>query len=65
MGEIVNLRKARKKRLIALAESEAAGNRFAHGRRKDERRQAQAERESQKKNIEAHRLEGPSADDGD
>jgi hypothetical protein len=64
MGEIVNLRQARKKRAAVAADSEAAVNRRIHGRSKNERRASDAERASAKRHIEAHRLEKP-ADDGD
>jgi hypothetical protein len=63
MGEIVNLRQARKKRAMAAAESEAAVNRRVHGRSKNERRASEAERASSKRHIDAHRLQKP-ADDG-
>jgi hypothetical protein len=62
MGEIVNLRRARKNRAIAAAESEATANRLAHGRRKDERRQATAERTAVEERLDAHRLEKPASD---
>jgi Domain of unknown function (DUF4169) len=61
MGEIVNLRRARKRQANEAAEREAAANRFAHGRPKDERRRLKAEREAETKRLDGHRLQ-PSGD---
>jgi hypothetical protein len=62
MGEIVNLRRARKRRAIAAAQSEAAANRLVHGRCKGERRQTAAERTAAEDRLDAHRLEKPAGD---
>ena len=57
MGDIVNLRRARKKAERELAERKASANRLLHGRSKAEReldakRDAKARRE-----LERHRIE--------
>jgi hypothetical protein len=62
MGEIVNLRRARKRQTIASAEREAAANRIAFGRRKDERRLSEAERDAAGKTLDAHLREKPGGD---
>ena len=58
MGEIVNLRRARKRQASATAEREAAANRLVHGLGKDERRRLKAEREAEAKRLDGHQL-GP------
>ncbi len=63
MGEIVNLRRARKRQANEAAEREAAANRLAHGLGKDERRRLRAESEAQTKRLDGHRLQ--ASDDGD
>jgi hypothetical protein len=62
MGEIVNLRRARKKRAIAAAESEAAANRLAYGRSKEESRATKAERDAAERRLDSHRLRTPPSD---
>lgn len=66
MGEIVNLRRARKKRARDDAEAEAAKNRAAHGRTKAERRMAATKRGKDEAALDGHRLEerpaGPDAE---
>jgi hypothetical protein len=61
MGEIVNLRRARKRQTNDAAEREAAANRLVHGLPKDERRRLKAERDSRAKQLDGHRLQ-PSGD---
>jgi hypothetical protein len=57
MGEIVNLRRARKKSERQLAEREAAVNRALHGRSKAQR-DLEAEREAKaRRELESHRIE--------
>ena len=53
LGEIVNLRRARKQRRRAEEEAAAAANRIAHGVGKAAKREARAERE-----LAARALEG-------
>jgi hypothetical protein len=62
MGEIVNLRRARKKQAAALAESEAAANRLAYGRSKEEKGAAKAERRIAERRLDSHRLQTPPKD---
>jgi Domain of unknown function (DUF4169) len=62
MGEIVNLRRARKKRAAAVAEEEAAANRLAYGRSKGENRAAKAERVIAERRLDSHRLQTPPSD---
>jgi hypothetical protein len=64
VGEIVNLRRTRKRRAAAAAESEAAANRLVHGLAKGERRAVETERALTERRLEAHRL-GKPTDDGD
>ena len=61
MGDIVNLRRVRKRQANEAAEREAAANRLVHGRPKDERRRLKAEREAEAKRLDGHRLQ-PSGD---
>jgi Domain of unknown function (DUF4169) len=57
MGEIVNLRRARKKSERQLAEREAAANRALHGRSKAQR-DLEAQREAKaRRELESHRIE--------
>jgi len=55
MAEIVNLRRARKLKARAVAETEAAANRLAHGRKKAERNQSKAEQEAADRKLDGHR----------
>jgi hypothetical protein len=61
MGEIVNLRRARKQRRRELDESAAAANRLVHGLAKADKEQARAEHERSEQAHAAHRRE---RDDG-
>ena len=57
MGEIVNLRRARKNSERQLAEREAAANRLLHGRSKVER-ELEAKRDAKaRRELERHRIE--------
>ncbi|MBY6240885.1 DUF4169 family protein [Methylosinus sp. Sm6] len=56
MGEIVNLRRARKDEARRRREAEASSNRLAFGRSKTERELAAASAELEKKRLDAHRL---------
>lgn len=66
MGEIVNLRRARKHRARADADRTAEANRVAFGRTKAEKSLTRAERELAERRIEGHRLDpaSPPARDG-
>jgi hypothetical protein len=54
MGEIVNLRKARKRKAAAQAEVAAAANRAAFGVSKKERAKAEAERILAQARLDGH-----------
>jgi hypothetical protein len=55
MGEIVNLRRARKRQASAKAEAEAAANRVAFGVSRSARSGAETERAAAERRFEAHR----------
>ncbi|MDF2116693.1 DUF4169 family protein [Roseiarcaceae bacterium H3SJ34-1] len=57
MGDVVNLRRARKLKGRDDSAKTAAANRLAFGRTKAEVRLTQAERELERKRIDAHRLQ--------
>jgi hypothetical protein len=62
MGDIVNLRKARKNRERAEKESRAQENRRAYGRSKAERMLSEAKSRLESTRLDAHKRE--LADDG-
>lgn len=64
MGEVVNLRQARKRALRAEKERAAAGNRALHGRTKAEKQIARTERERARSALDGHRLERATDEDG-
>jgi hypothetical protein len=55
MGEVFNLRNARKRRARAKAEIEATANRIAYGVSKNLKAEAEAERALASRRLEAHR----------
>ena len=57
MGEIVNLRQARKRKERQLAEEEAAANRLLHGRSRSERRLAATRKAKERRDLERHLIE--------
>jgi hypothetical protein len=57
MGDVVNLRRARKLKGREDSAKTAAANRLAFGRTKAEIRLSEAERELERKRIDAHRLQ--------
>ena len=59
MGDIVNLRRARKQNEARRAEREAAANRIRFGAPKAERRAIEKERAKAERELEARRLVGP------
>jgi len=59
MGEIVNLRRARKVRDKRAKEAEADANRIAFGRAKAERELGEASARLEREKLDAHRLENP------
>jgi hypothetical protein len=62
LGEIVNLRRARKRKEREREEAVADQNRIVFGRSKAERRLTQTERATAEANLEAHRIVRPDAD---
>ena len=59
MGDIVNLRRARKRRNELRAEAEAAANRLLFGVPKAERQAIERERAKAERELEARRTVGP------
>jgi hypothetical protein len=59
MGEIVNLRRARKRKERQRDEAEAAANRVLFGAPKAAKQEAKAERERAERHLEGHRLADP------
>jgi Domain of unknown function (DUF4169) len=57
MGEILNLRRARKNAKRQAAEQEAAGNRLLHGRTKSERELEAARKSKDRRDLDRHRIE--------
>jgi hypothetical protein len=57
MGDIVNLRKARKKIERQLDECQAAANRLIHGRSKAERNAEAARKAKARRDIDQHQVE--------
>ncbi len=55
MGEIVNLKRARKQKVRAVAETEAAANRLTHGRTKADRKLVKAEQEAADRKHDGHK----------
>jgi hypothetical protein len=62
MGEVVNLRRARKRNARAVAEAAAAANRTAHGIPKPERELAQARRALLDNRLDGLRRDGEADD---
>jgi len=62
LGEIVNLRRARKRKERRREEAVADQNRVVFGRSKAERRLIQTERAIAEANLEAHRIVRPDGD---
>ena len=57
MGELLNLRIARKRAKRRQAEQSAAANRLAHGRSKSERALTQAKSDKARDSLDRHRIE--------
>jgi hypothetical protein len=55
MAEIVNLRRARKQKARATAETESAASRLVHGRTKAERSKTKTEKEAAERKLDGHR----------
>jgi Domain of unknown function (DUF4169) len=57
MGDLVNLRTARKRAKRRHADQEAASNRLVHGRSKAERAIEQSRSDQAQSNLDKHRIE--------
>lgn len=57
MGDLVNLRRARKQAERKLGELNAAANRLAHGRTKAERALDQAKNDKARRDLDQRRIE--------
>jgi Domain of unknown function (DUF4169) len=62
MGEIVNLRRAKKRRAAKTAEAAASANRAAFGVSKSAKIKAQAERSLTQSRLDGHRRESRDGD---
>jgi hypothetical protein len=62
MGDIVNLRLARKRKVRAAAHEKAEENRRLHGRSKSDRAQERAERLNREAFLDGHKLGGHKPD---
>ncbi len=56
MGEVINLRKVRKRAKRRVAEEQAASNRLIHGRPKDDRLLDKSRRDKLRSALDRHRL---------
>ena len=59
MGDIVNLRRARKRQDRRRDDAKAAENRIVYGMTKAERRSLEAQREKADRDLDARRILGP------
>jgi hypothetical protein len=62
MGDVINLRTARKQAQRRRGEQQAASNRLAHGRPKTERTLEQSRSKKAKRELDAHRIETGDAE---
>jgi hypothetical protein len=60
MAEIINLRQARKRKARSDKEAEAARNRAAFGRTREERKLEEARRALDERRIEGHKRDEPT-----
>ncbi len=63
MGEVVNLRLARKRKARAEHDAQAAANRALHGRGKSEKIAEKTARQRSEASLDGHRLGKPDEDD--
>ena len=63
MGDVVNLRRARKDKARSAADRKAEANRVAFGRTKAEKSLTKAERDLAERRIDGHRLNAPREQD--
>jgi F0F1-type ATP synthase membrane subunit b/b' len=57
MGDVVNLRNARKQAERKLGDEQAEANRLLHGRSKAERALVQAKNDKARRDLDRHRIE--------
>ena len=62
MGDLINLRTARKQARRRRAEQEAASNRLAHGRPQSERILERSQSDKAKRELDGHRIETGDAE---
>ena len=62
MGEVINLRQARKAKARAEDEQKAAGNRLQFGRRKEDKELLRQLDELHQKNLDGHKREDGTED---
>jgi hypothetical protein len=62
MGDLINLRTARKQAGRRRAEQEAASNRLAHGRPKAERVLERSQSDKAKRDLDGHRIDSGDAE---
>ncbi len=62
MGDLINLRNARKQAQRRGAEQKAASNRLAYGRPKPERKLEQSRNDKARRNLDGHRIETGDAE---
>lgn len=55
MGDVVNLKRARKQKARAAAETEAAAKRLLHGQTKTAKKLSKAEKEAAERKLEGHK----------
>ena len=63
MGEVINLRQARKAKARTEDEQKAAGNRLQFGRRKEDKELMRLLDEQSEKNLDGHALETDGRED--
>ncbi len=63
MGDVVNLRRARKDKARSEADRKSEANRVAFGRTKAEKSLTKAERDLAERRIDGHRLNAPREQD--
>ena len=63
MAEIINLNKARKARAKSDAKTDAAANRAAHGRTKNDKDAAEARKARRDRVLDGARIERPDEDE--
>jgi len=63
MGEVVNLKSARKAKARAATEAKAQANRIAFGRTKAEKQTSKAEREAADRKLDGHKRNDDNYDD--